>query len=164
MTQADRVLSTPPTNSPIAQVDATTRRRFLSQTAGIAAGGAVLALATISPAAAAAAPAGTLDPVFGLIQAHRSAQATYLVALAEQTRLEELDVPKAYLISDAPCGAQIDAFNDLVGTAPTTVAGLQAWASYLGEFMNAEDWLFEEAGPTFVATVIEAAGNLAVAS
>jgi hypothetical protein len=62
--QADGVLSTPPTNTPISQsnpLDATSRRRFLSQAAGVAAGGAVLALATI-PAPAAAAPVGPLDP------------------------------------------------------------------------------------------------------
>jgi hypothetical protein len=38
-----------------------TRRRFLSQAAGVAAGGAVLALATIPPALAAAAQASPLD-------------------------------------------------------------------------------------------------------
>ena|ERR1700681_4466678 len=43
-----------------------TRRRFLSQVAGVAAGGTVLALATIPPASAAAAPAGLADPVFGM--------------------------------------------------------------------------------------------------
>jgi hypothetical protein len=51
-------------------------------------------------------------------------------------------------------------------TAPTTLAGLRAWASYLGELMNVEDWdwMFDEAGPTLVATLVEALGNLAVAS
>jgi hypothetical protein len=62
MTQADSVHSTPPTNTPIEP----TRRRFLSQTAGVAAGGAALALATIPPASATAAPASALDTVFGL--------------------------------------------------------------------------------------------------
>src|ERR1700688_3558218 len=45
MTQADRVYSTPPTNTPISQinpVDAPSRRRFLSHAAGVAAGGTVL--------------------------------------------------------------------------------------------------------------------------
>jgi hypothetical protein len=56
MTQADSVHSTPPTNTP------TTRRRFLSNAAGVAAGGTVLALATIPPAPAIAAPASPLDP------------------------------------------------------------------------------------------------------
>ena len=51
MPKADRVHSTPPTNTPISQVDATSRRRFLSQAAGVAAGGTVLALAvsTLKP-------------------------------------------------------------------------------------------------------------------
>jgi hypothetical protein len=39
-----------------------TRRRFLSQAAGVAAGGTVLALATMSPASTVAAPASALDP------------------------------------------------------------------------------------------------------
>jgi hypothetical protein len=38
-----------------------TRRRFLSQAAGVAAGGSVLALATIPPIAAASAPAAQLN-------------------------------------------------------------------------------------------------------
>jgi hypothetical protein len=66
MTQADRVLSTPPTNTPISQGDTTSRRRFLSQAAGVATGGAVLALATIPTALAVAAPANPLGPVFSL--------------------------------------------------------------------------------------------------
>jgi hypothetical protein len=49
MDQADSVHSTPPTDTPISQADATSRRRFLSNAAGIAAGGTVLALATIAP-------------------------------------------------------------------------------------------------------------------
>jgi hypothetical protein len=64
MIQADSVLSTPPTNTPISQsdpVDATSRRRFLTNAAGVAAGGTVLALATIPPAPAIAAPASPLD-------------------------------------------------------------------------------------------------------
>ena len=51
MTQADSVLSTPPTNTPVD----TTRRHFLSQAAGLAAGGTVLVLATVTPMPAAAA-------------------------------------------------------------------------------------------------------------
>jgi hypothetical protein len=58
MTQADRVHSTPPTNTPADP----TRRHFLSRSAGVAAGGAVLALVTIPLAPASAAPAAALDP------------------------------------------------------------------------------------------------------
>jgi hypothetical protein len=108
---------------------APTRRRFLSQAAGVAAGGAVLAVATVSPPPALAAPASQQDPVFGLIEAHRTALAAYDVALAEHTRLDRLGDPAAYLISEAPCDAQMAAFNVLIETAPTTFAGLVAWAS-----------------------------------
>jgi hypothetical protein len=52
-------------------VDATSRRLFLTNAAGIAAGGTALALA-IPPAPAAAA----FDPVFDLIAAHKSIVAT----------------------------------------------------------------------------------------
>src|SRR5258707_6060786 len=57
MTQADSVLSTPPTNTPVDP----TRRRFLSTAASAATGGAVLALATVQPAPATTAPAIPLD-------------------------------------------------------------------------------------------------------
>ena len=73
-----------------------TRRRFLSQAADIAAGGTVLALATIPPASAIAAPAAAaFDPVYDLIAAHRKAYAALLVALKEQTRLERIGDPLA---------------------------------------------------------------------
>jgi hypothetical protein len=62
MSQADSTNSTP-------MPAAATRRRFLSQAAGVAAGGTVLALATIPPVSAVAVPAGLPDPVFGLIEA-----------------------------------------------------------------------------------------------
>jgi len=71
MPKAESVHSTPPTNTPIFQSNsvnvahsatgATSRRRFLSQAAGAAAGGAVLALATSQPIAAASAPAAQLN-------------------------------------------------------------------------------------------------------
>ncbi|MEH2569668.1 twin-arginine translocation signal domain-containing protein [Bradyrhizobium sp. AZCC 2289] len=60
MPKSDRVYITPPTNTPISQnhpVDAPSRRRFLTNAAAVAAGGAVMALATIQPA-----PASPLDP------------------------------------------------------------------------------------------------------
>ena len=88
MTQAERVHSTPPTNTPVSQnnpVDATSRRRFLTNAAGVAAGGAVLAMATVPAAADAAAPVAAVassgvDPVFALIEGYRTAAKT--VALA----------------------------------------------------------------------------------
>ena len=67
-------------------------------------------------------------------------------------------------VGDAPCHADCRAFRELVSTAPQTFAGLQAWASYLDEVGQCESWMFQEKGPTLVATLAEALGNLAVAS
>jgi hypothetical protein len=58
----------------------------------------------------------------------------------------------------------MDAFIDLIETAPTTFAGLQAWASYLDEIRSVEEWMFEEVGAALVVTLVEALGNLAVTS
>jgi hypothetical protein len=90
MPKADSVHSMPPTNSPISQVDATSRCRFLTNAAGLAAGGTALALA-IPPAPSAAA----FDPVFDLIAAHREVNATVHAIEAEATRQSDLGI--AYL-------------------------------------------------------------------
>jgi hypothetical protein len=66
-----------------------TRRRFLSQAAGVAAGGTVLALATIPPALSAIAPAPSVDPVFALIAQHRAEQQAYGAAITAQAELYE---------------------------------------------------------------------------
>jgi hypothetical protein len=99
MTQADRVLSTPPTNTPID----TMRRRFLS----VAAGGAVAA--TIALPAFATAPAD--DPVFDLIEAHRRAHVAHMDALTLQDRLERAHDPDAGRVSEKPCHDEDEAFE-----------------------------------------------------
>jgi hypothetical protein len=148
---------------PIPPVDPT-RRHFLSQAAGVAAGGAVLALATIPPAPVLAAPAGLPDAVFSLIGAHRMAQAAHLIAIEEQNRLERLGDPDADWVTERPCHADVDTFHDLIETAPTTFAGLQAWAAYLGEIRQCQPWMVEEEAPALIVTLVEALGNLAVSS
>jgi hypothetical protein len=70
-----------------------TRRRFLSQAAGVATGGAVLALATVSATADAAAPMTALascdpDPIFALIEDYRTAAKTCAAACSEHSRRE----------------------------------------------------------------------------
>jgi hypothetical protein len=140
-----------------------TRRRFLSNAAGVAAGGTVLALATIPPASAAAAPAGSLDPVFRLIEAHRTATALHGAALVEQNRLEKLGDPRADDIAEAPCHADADAFDAFVETVPRTSAGLRAWAAYLGEILESEGWMVMDRGPEIVATFVKALGNRGMA-
>jgi hypothetical protein len=160
MTQADSVLSTPPTNTPID----TTRRRFLSQAAGVAASGTALALATIPPVPAASTPASPLDPVYGLIETHRSAREVWEVALEEKNRLDLIGDPSGEDLDEVPCHAAMDAFNDLVETAPTTFAGLVAWAMYLEEVRKVDAWIFQEEGAALVVTLAEALRNLAVVS
>jgi len=141
-----------------------TRRRFLSQAAGVAAGGSVLALATIPPARAVAAPASTLDPVFSLIEAHRTARAAYLIALDGQNRLDAIGDRSRDWVAEAQYETDADAFAALIETAPTTFAGLLAWASYLEDISKLEAWMFEGEGPTLLVTLVNALGNLQVTS
>jgi hypothetical protein len=94
----------PPTNSPISQnspLDATSRRRFLSQAAAVAAGGSILALATFSATADAAAPMASLassdvDPIFSLIEEYRTAAKTAGAAASEVSRREEMLIEQAF--------------------------------------------------------------------
>jgi hypothetical protein len=73
MDQADSVHSTPPTNLPAVP----TRRGFLSQAAGLAVGGAALALATL-PASAAN------DPIFAMIETHRALEEALEATIRER--------------------------------------------------------------------------------
>jgi hypothetical protein len=73
-----------------------TRRRFLSQAAGVAAGGAVLALGAVEAMAAAVAPMAALDsseadPIFALIARHRAEQQAHLDAIRA---CDEIIIPK----------------------------------------------------------------------
>lgn len=72
-----------------------TRRRFLSQAAGVAAGGTILAMAAVSATADAAAPMAALaspevDPIFALIAGHRAEQQAYANACDDLGKLYEL--------------------------------------------------------------------------
>ena len=79
MTRADRVLSTPTTSAP------TSRRRFLSAAVTPTAGSAALALA-IPPALAAD------EPVYALIEKHKTMTAALFATLDEKGRLEDADL------------------------------------------------------------------------
>jgi hypothetical protein len=105
-----------------------TRRRFLSQAAGVAAGGTVLALATSPPGAALAAPPGALDPVFALIEAHKATEAALVVACIEKERLEKLGDWDADGGTDAAHDAEWSALADLFECVPATIAGVVAFA------------------------------------
>jgi hypothetical protein len=83
--RADRVFSTPPTSAPIS--DAPTRRGFLAQAAGVAAGGSVLIGASII-AAPATASCGAPDQILAAIEAHKAAFHAVLPQIDIQNELE----------------------------------------------------------------------------
>jgi hypothetical protein len=125
MTQADRVHSTPPTNS------SPTRRNILGTIA--AAGASAL---TLAPARAARS---AVDPIYAAIERHRVCAAKHEAAWKVRARFDDCrmnDEQKRQLkiLEDAieaawePCeAAGIDLFN----TAPTTPAGIVAAIRYI---------------------------------
>jgi hypothetical protein len=108
------------------------RRRFLTNAAGVAAGGTVLALAAIPPTLAAAAPTGALDLVFALIEAHKATEAALAVACAEKGHLEALGYWGADGGTEAAHDAEWSALANLVECVPATVAGVIASLTYIG--------------------------------
>jgi hypothetical protein len=116
-----------------------TRRRLLT----VVAGGAVAA--AIPTAALSAAPA--IDPVSGLIEAHRNAHAAQLAAIGELNRLEKIHGPgHGNWITEKPCHDANEAFDALVAAPATTLPGLIAKLDYLqelsGEFET--EWMISE--------------------
>ena len=156
MTQADSVLSTPPTST--SAIDHPmmfpprdpTRRRFLTVAAVASAVGAgtLAAAAAMDPSVPAAVTTprrSTPDPVFGLIEAHRRASAAHGSALDEQARLEQIgDNAAAWLVSEAPCHAEFKAFDALLSAAATTVPGIVAQLAYLQEIAEHDAWRFSD--------------------
>jgi hypothetical protein len=128
-------------NSTVAPV-APTRRRFLSQAAGVAAGGAALALATIPPA-----PASTLDPVFALIAEKRAADVTHCEAIDAEGEFDERDdrssdaALEAQENSLAACHYVHEVDWKLATTPPTTLAGVAAVLRFANEIEDAgNEW------------------------
>jgi hypothetical protein len=159
MTQADSVLSTPPTNT--SAIDHPimfpprdpTRRRFLA----VAAVGSVVGAGSLAAAAMAssipqavtvpsiASSPALPDPVFGLIEAHRKAGCDHEAALVEQARLEQIgDNAAAWLVSEAPCHAEFNAFDALLSAAATTVPGIVAQLAYLQDIAKRDAWMFND--------------------
>ena len=165
MTQADSVLSTPPTNTPVDP----TRRRFLSTAASAATGGAVLALATIPPVSAAAAPASPVDPVFGLIAAHKKIMGTVNSTAAEIRRACEIDEQAAAALEQGVFaeqnGVEFDLFIELTEAVPTTLAGVVALVIYLDEVNKRHPWKFEDNYATpLIGALATAFNRMAVTS
>jgi hypothetical protein len=144
-----------------------TRRHFLSQAAGVAAGGTVLALATIPRAAAVAAPTGSLDPVFALIAAHREVVATVHAIEAETTRQSGLGIYVETEANDITehASAEMDLFLRLLDIVPTTLAGVIALVAHLDEIEKQDHWKFEDNYATpLIGNLAEAFSRIAVAS
>jgi hypothetical protein len=135
MTQADRVLSTPPANTSALPVDPT-RRCLLT----IAAGGAVAAaLPTAGLTAAIAA-----DPIFTAIDEHRKADAAHLAAIKEVDRLYRIHGDADESITEKPCDAENEAFEALVAATASTLPGLVAKLAYLRDIGEREAWMLDQ--------------------
>jgi hypothetical protein len=126
MTQADSVLSTPPANMP------TTRRRFLSASAGLAAGAAL---------AGAPAPVSATndDPAFRLIEKHRVLEAALEATIHEKSRIESLRQKFDDDLAHAAHHAEKSALLDLIYSVPTTLAGVIASMTYIAGLPDL-DW------------------------
>jgi hypothetical protein len=164
MIQADSVHSTPPTNTS-ATPPQSSRRGFLVQAAGVAAGGAALGAGLplpVPPAADAQSSAAEADPIIAAIEAHRRAIAAHSEAVGTEDALGanlpddqqrsvltawreeivETDDPRwiaAIRARWAASDAMEDLAIDLLNTEPTTVAGIEALLRY---FAGQETELF----------------------
>jgi hypothetical protein len=148
MIQADSVHSTPPTNTPAVH----SRRGFLTQAAGVVAGGAALGMAIPLPAPA-ATPQGVPDPILEAIEAHKAARATWLEWVCRHSDLEQ-ELPKEKRQSNIDVWEEVIIFADdprwieaerelkrtsdletdaavvLLNVQPTTQAGILALLNY----------------------------------
>jgi hypothetical protein len=150
MTQADSVLSTPPTNTSARH----SRRSIL--------GGIAAVIATVAPATAGLAEP---DPIFAAIERHRDLAKPYDAACKVRGRCRDFgtltEEEKAHVLrlNDAvdEAGLPLEAAAmDLFNTQPTTCAGIIAALSYMriqhrndGEHMI-QGWLEDEDGERYI--------------
>jgi hypothetical protein len=140
MDQANSVLSTPPTNTPID----TERRRFLAVAAGASVG--TLAVAAM-PTAAPDSPACTIDPIYAAIELHRKACAAHNEAIDIHMDFEELgmtgekleEYKRLVAVTAAAYDELEDAGLDLINTRPTTLAGIFALCQYINPLFAEDD-------------------------
>jgi hypothetical protein len=131
MTQATRVYSTPPTNTPVDP----TRRHLLT----VAAGGAVAAAIPTATLTAATA----VDPAFALIAEKQAADVAHEKACDTLSDAEERygfqsdAVEGAWENSGAACHAADEVGWKLAQTVPTTLAGVAAVLRFANEIEDA---------------------------
>jgi hypothetical protein len=143
MAKADRVLSTPPTNT--SAIDHPmmfpprdpTRRRFLTVAAiGSFVGAGSLAAAAMAPSLA--VPAVLPDPAFALIADKRAADIAHGEAIdAEEAEEHGIGLDEAYDRRSAACHAAQAIYWKLATTLPTTLAGVAAVLRFANEHEDA---------------------------
>ena len=138
MTRADRVLSTPPTNTSARH----SRRSILGAIAGSAA--AAGGIAGLTPAIATVPVA---DPIFAVIERHRKACAAHNEAIDTHMDFEEVGMTgeklEKYnsLVADTAAAYDEleDAGLDLINTRPTALAGIFALCQYIKPLFAEDD-------------------------
>jgi hypothetical protein len=156
MTQADSVLSTPPTNTsaidqPMFPPIDPTRRRFLAvaAVASVVSAGTLAAATAMDPSvpAAVTVPIGP-DPIYGVIEQHRKAARGHIEAVRVQFAYEEHggiqgERLEEYQRLDGETDEAYDrmehASGDLVNTKPATLAGIVAVCRYVGTLLEGYD-------------------------
>ncbi len=163
MTQADSVLSTPPTNT--SAIDHPimfpprdpTRRRFLTvaAVASVVSAGSLAAAAAIDQSVPQAVTVGlkpgsaaTPDPIYDVIEQHRKAAREHIEAVRIQFAYEEHggiqgerreEYERLVALTDVAWGAMADAGCTLVNTRPTTLAGILALCRYIEPLFGETD-------------------------
>jgi hypothetical protein len=157
MSKSDRVLGTPPTNMSAKNLNSSvdsSRRLFLVQAAGAAAGGAALGAVLPLPLSAATSQ-GDADPILAAIAAHKLAFANVISAICVQDVVEdEIQKEKcrrsedvnprwieAQKVVSLAWRAEESAAIELVIVRPTTVAGTIALLNYaISADRDGETW------------------------
>jgi hypothetical protein len=138
MTQADRVHSTPPTNTSALPADPS-RRGFLAQ--------AAVALGAALPLPVSAGDAERVpDPIYAAIEKHRQAVAAHDATTAIRAAFNDVKLNDERRTQLAVLEAAVDGAWDrldeagttLVNTDPTTLAGILAVCRYVEPLLNEE--------------------------
>jgi hypothetical protein len=115
------------------------------------------ALAVLSVALPAAAESS--DSVFGLIEAHRAANAVHMAAIDEGNRLEKLGGDWT-TVTEQPCRNENAAFDALVKAEAATPPGLLAKLAYLSVIAEGDDaWMLDEREGTALDLMKSFAGS-----
>jgi hypothetical protein len=144
MIEAESVLSTPPTNTPID----TTRRHFLT----VAAGASVASVGTLAVAAMPTAAAlAASDPIYEAIARHQAAAIVWDAAVdvwanfpgAEPMPIERrIERERTTSEMGKARDALDDAGVDLINTSPTTLGGIVRALNYIREQMPQDDGIY----------------------